>query len=394
MRKFKTFLAWLLLLAVAIAGGKLYIDSLPKPPEEVAPSKEVQTSSFTLDLNQNQVKTLKIAPAATATFTSDIAAVGSIDYNQNRLVQVFTPYQGRILSALPNVGDAVQPGQVLFTIDSPDLLAAENALITSSGVFNLQTKTLSRVKKMETFGGASQQAVDQSTSDQMSAEGALKAARDAVRIFGKSPDEIDQIVAERRADPKLVVTSPIAGTVTQRTAAPGLLVQPGVAPPPFTVADLSSMWMFANVPESDAPKLKVGQRVRARVSAYPDKVFEGVVTVLGPSVDPNTRRAFVRSEIADPDHGLRAGMFANFTIRIGEDAEVVAVPAAAIVREGDGTQTLWTTADGKKFTRRTVKIGRDQNGLIEITEGLKAGEQVVTKGAVFLSNKIAGGAPD
>lgn len=394
MRKFKKVFAWLLLLAVAIVGGKLYIDSLPKPPEEIAPSKDSQASEFTLDLNESQVKTLKIEPAATATFTDEIAAVGSIDYNQNKLVQVFTPYQGRILSALPNAGDKVELGQVLFTIDSPDLLVAENALITSSGVFNLQTKTLSRVKKMETFGGASQQSVDQTTADQMSAEGALKAARDAVRIFGKTPEEIDQIIGERRPDPKLVVTSPIAGTVTQRSAAPGLLVQPGVGPPPYTIADLSSMWMIANVPESEAPKLKVGQRVRARVSAYPDREFEGVVTVLSPSVDPNTRRAFVRSEIADPDHGLRAGMFANFSIHVGDDVQVVAVPAAAIVREGDGTQTLWTTAEGKKFARRSVKIGREQNGLVEVSNGLKAGEQVVIKGGVFLSNKLSGGPPE
>jgi len=283
---------------------------------------------------------------------------------------------------------------VLFTIDSPDLLTAENTLITASGVFNLQSKTLGRVKKMETFGGASQQAVDQSTSDQMSAEGALKAARDAVRIFGKTPEEIDALVTERKADPRLVVKCPIDGFVTQRAAAPGLFVQPGVAPSPYTVADLSSMWMLANVPESEAPKFKLGQRVRARVAAYPDRDFEGAVTVLGASVDPATRRIFVRSEIADPDHLLRAGMFATFTITTAADSQAISVPIAAVVREGDGTQSVWTTEDQRHFTRRLVRTGREQNGAYEILEGLTGGEQVVGEGALFLSNKLSGGGPD
>jgi cobalt-zinc-cadmium efflux system membrane fusion protein len=171
-------------------------------------------------------------------------------------------------------------------------------------------------------------------------------------------------------------------------------VQPGVAPPPFTVADLSTMWMFANVPESETPFLRVGQKIKARVAAFPEREFDGVVTVLGPSVDPNTRRVFVRSEIADPEHLLRAGMFANFTISVGSSADSTAVPQSAVVREGDGTMTVWVTKDRKRFMRKTVKIGHIQDGLDEILDGVRQGEQVVSDGAIFLSNKFAGGAPD
>jgi cobalt-zinc-cadmium efflux system membrane fusion protein len=199
---------------------------------------------------------------------------------------------------------------------------------------------------------------------------------------------------ERRADPRLVVKSPMTGYVTTRNAAPGLFVQPGVAPPPFTVADLSTMWMFANVPESETPFLRVGQKVKARVAAYPNREFDGEITVLGPSVDPNTRRVFVRSEIADPEHLLRAGMFANFTISVGNSTNSTAVPQNAVVREGDGTMSVWVTKDRRRFIRKTVKVGHIQNGVDEIVEGLQQGEQVVSDGAVFLSNKLAGGTPD
>ncbi|QGM45506.1 efflux RND transporter periplasmic adaptor subunit [Methylocystis heyeri] len=345
-----------------------------------------------VDLNEKQVAAIKSGEAGSKSFAIERKAVGNIDFNQNMLTQVFTPYQGRIINAYPNVGDKVEKDQVLFTIDSPDLLTAESTLIAAAGVLKLQNATLSRAQKMKSFGGASQQAVDQSTSDQQTAEGALKSARDAVRIFGKTDAEIDKIIQERKADPRLIVKSPMTGYVTSRNAAPGLFVQPGVAPAPFIVADLSTMWMLANIPESDTPDLRVGQEVRARVAAYPDREFKGKISVMGASVDPNTRRVFVRSEVEDPDHSLRAGMFANFVIGIGDSKEGVAVPTTAVVREGDGSMTIWIVKSERHFVRRTVTLGHQQDGFYEIVEGLQPGEKIVTEGAIFLSNILAGGA--
>ncbi|ARN83648.1 efflux transporter periplasmic adaptor subunit [Methylocystis bryophila] len=368
---------------------------LAKKPAEVKPvAAETVPGELAVDLNEKQLQAIKIGVVGTRTFVIERQAVGTIDFNQNRLTQVFTPYQGRIIAALPNVGDRVEKDQVLFTIDSPDLLNAESALIAAAGVLKLQNATLARAQKMKSFGGASQQAVDQSASDQQTAEGNLKSARDAVRIFGKTDEEIDNIIALRKADPRLVVKSPMTGYVTTRNAAPGLFVQPGVAPPPFTVADLSTMWLFANVPETETPLFKVGQRLKAHVAAYPGRDFDGTITVLGPSVDPNTRRIFVRSEIEDPQHLLRGGMFADFTIRLDDAVNATAVPAAAVVREGDGSMSAWTTKDDRHFVRRTVKVGHIQEGYDQILEGLKRGERVVVEGAVFLSNKLAGGSTD
>ena len=154
------------------------------------------------------------------------------------------------------------------------------------------------------------------------------------------------------------------------------------------------MWMFANIPEYEAPHLHVGQEVRARVASHPDREFKGRITVIGASVDPNTRRVYVRSEISDPDHLLRAGMFAKFTIEVSEPMRSIAVPQAAVVRETDGQMSIWTTTDHKHFTRRTVKIAHQQDGLVEVPEGLQGGEEIVAEGAVFLSNKLSGGASD
>lgn len=378
-----------------IAAAILFLPRGPSGPNGHSGHRQLNKGGpIKLDLNESQVRGLTIEKASTKSFPQEIQAVGSIDFNQNRLVSVFTPYQGRIISAALNVGDRAEKDQVLFTIDSPDLLAAESNLIAAAGALTLQNRTLGRTKALVKIGGISQQQVDQTTSDQQSAEGVLRAARDAVRIFGKTSDEIDKIVTERLADPRLVVKSPLSGYVTARAAVPGQLVQPGVAPAPFVVADTSTMWMVANVVESDAPSLRVGQEVKASIAAFPGRFFDGKVTVLGASIDPATRRLFVRSEIADPEHLLRAGMFANFLIRIGDPATSTAVPESAVVREGDGTMICWVTTDRRRFARRIVTIGQRKDGFAQILSGLNADELVVGDGAVFLSNLTSLGKPD
>jgi membrane fusion protein, heavy metal efflux system len=341
-----------------------------------------------LNLSDAQLAAVKVEPVEDREFPVEKDAVGSIDFNEDMETQVFTPYQGRILGLFAAVGDDVKKGQTLFTIDSPDLLAAESNLIAAAGVMELTTRNLARLRELYKTLAVSQHDLEQAISDQQTAEGNLRAARDSVRIFGKSDAEIDAIVAARAADPTLVVPSPIDGRVVQRTAAPGLFVQPANPPPPYVVADINTMWMLANVIENDSPAFRVGQAVKVRLSAFPDRVFDGKITTIGASVDPNTRRVLVRSEISDPQHELRSGMFGNFTISVGAPLRSAAVPLAGVVREGDGTQTVWVTADRRKFTRRTVKIGDSRDGYRQVLEGLQVGELVATDGAVFLSNMV------
>jgi cobalt-zinc-cadmium efflux system membrane fusion protein len=342
----------------------------------------------TLDLTDPQLASVKVEPVEAREFPIEKQAVGGIDFNEDMQVQVFTPYQGRIIALYASIGDDVKKGQTLFTIDSPDLLAAESNLIAAAGVLELTTRNLVRLRELHKSLAVSQRDLDQAISDQQTAEGNLRAARDAVRIFGKTNAETDRIVADRMADPTLVVPSSINGRITARSAAPGLFVQPGSAPPPYVVADINTMWMLANVVENDSPAFRVGQQVKVKLGAFPDRVFDGKITTIGASVDPNTRRVLVRSEISDPRHELRAGMFGNFVISIGEPARSPAVPLAGVVREGDGTQTVWVTADRRRFTRRTVKIGEPSDGYRQILDGLQVGELVATDGAIFLSNMV------
>ncbi|MFB9269712.1 efflux RND transporter periplasmic adaptor subunit [Bradyrhizobium erythrophlei] len=357
-----------------------------------AAARDVNVEQQYVELNDKQATTLKIMAAEQRSFRTLKNAVGSIDFNQNMLVQAFTTNPGRIVDTFFNVGDEVKAGDTLFTIDSPDLVQAESSLLAAAGVLELQTRTLARVRQLLKTGGGAQKDVDQATSDQQTAEGNYKAARNAVRIFGKSDEEIDRIVADRKVDSILVVPSPISGRIIARNAATGLYVQPGNAPAPYSLADLSTMWMVANVIETDAPAYRIGQPVEVRVPAYPAEVFRGRVTTLGLNIDPNSHRQLVRSVIDDPQRKLRAGMLASFTIETEPPKLSVGVPSEAIVREGDGTMTVWVTSDGRRFDRRSVKVGMEQDGWRQILDGLAAGEKVASTGAIFLSNKFANAA--
>ena len=371
-------------LALSAAAAGFSCPAPATPLAGVSPSTEPSVV-----LADTQLASIKVEPVGQHAFPQQMQAVGNIDFNQDLLTQVFTQYQGRISNAFAKVGDNVKKDHPLFTIESTDLLQAESTLISAAGVLELNTKNLDRQKSLFKQSAAAQKDYEQSISDQQAAEAAYRAARGAVMVFGKTDAEMDRIVKERKVDATLTVPSPITGLVTVRNASPGLFVQPGNPPPVYIVADTSIMWMIANVPEREAAELKVGQEVTARVSSYPGHSYKGKIVTIGPNIDPNTRRVFVRSEIADPDYDLRAGMFATFVITLAPPKMALAVPLDAVVREGDGSMTVWTTEDGHTFFQRVIKIGLSNDGCTEVVEGLKAGERVATGGSIFIANQYA-----
>jgi membrane fusion protein, heavy metal efflux system len=343
----------------------------------------------TVTLTEEQVKAVRVAAVAEHEFAPRHRTEGFIDFNQDRAVPVFSPWQGRIGRLLAKAGDDVKQGDVLFTIDSPDLVTAESNLIAAAGVLQLTTRALERARAMFESQSIAQKDLDQATSDQQTAQANLEAARAAVRIFGKSDVEIDRIVAGRTTAAELRIASPISGRVTARNAAPGQLVQPGNAPAPFTVADISTMWMVANVPEDELPQMRLAEPVEASLAAYPGRTFTGTISNIGAAVDPSTHRVTVRSEIRDPRHELRPQMLGTFVIQTGAAVRSPAVPMVGVVREGDGTMEVFVTPDARRFTRRAVKLGIQQDGLHQIVEGVAAGERVATDNALFLANELA-----
>jgi len=343
-------------------------------------------SEATLDLSPSQLNSIKIEPLGSYQFPVEKDAVGNIDFDEDLSVQVFPAYQGTILKTFGELGARVQKDQPLYTIKSPDLIQAESNLIGAAATFELTNKELLRVQGL---AGIAEREKEQATSDQQTAEGSLKAARDAVLVFGKTNAELDQMIASRKIDPALVVRSPIAGKITYKVAQPGFLVQPGNVPAPYSVADVAIKWMLANVSETDVPLFHLGQPVQVKVMAYPDHSFKGKVSKIYETVDPNTHRVTIRSEIADPHDELRPGMLANFVICVHGPVEAAAIPANGVVREADGTMTAWVTTDRRRFEQRIIKIGLRNDDRVQVLEGLRRGELVVADGAVFLSNMLS-----
>lgn len=388
MLKNKTQNYWIAFGTAVVVVGAILLRSTAAEVNE-APAARAHEAPTTLTLTDLQLAAVKVGPAATHDFAAQLAAVGYVDFNEDRTVPVFAPWAGRIREVFVKAGDDVRRGAPLFSIDSPDLVQAESTLIASAGVMQLSSKALDRVRQMRAVDAAAQKDVEQAQSDQQSADAAYRAARDAVRIFGKTDAEMAKIVAERRTDGELRVLSPINGRITARNAAPGTLVQPGNAPAPVTVADLSTMWLVANVTEYDLPLLRVGQALTATVPAYPGREFKARVTNIGTSLDPLTHRIAVRAELPDPRHELLPQMLASFAVQTGAGARSIAVPLDGVVRESDGTEVVFVTHDGRRFERRPVQVGIEQGGWRQIVGGLAAGEQVATDGALFLSNALS-----
>jgi cobalt-zinc-cadmium efflux system membrane fusion protein len=363
-----------------ITGSAKAADGNVKPAALSAPAKAA------VDLQPSQLRSIKIEPVGIYSFPVDKETVGNISFADEQSVQVYPAYQGTILQTFAQLGAQVEKDQPLYTIKSPDLIQAESNLIGAAAQFDLTKKELERVKGLP---GVAQREVEQATSDEQTADGALKAAIDAVRVFGKTDAEIDQMIASRKIDPALVVRSPIAGQITSFTAPPGLLIQPGNPPPPYTVSVLSVKWMLADVMESDLALLHLDQPVQVKVMTYPNRVFKGKITKIYPMVDPNTHRETIRSEVEDPKDELRPGMLANFLIRVEGPVAGIAIPANGVVREPDGTMTAWVTTDHKHFEQRIVKTGLRKDDRVQILNGLKRGDLVVTDGAVFLSSMLS-----
>jgi cobalt-zinc-cadmium efflux system membrane fusion protein len=343
-------------------------------------------SEATLDLSPSQLNSIKIEPVGSYLFPVEKEAVGNIDFADDLSVQVFPAYQGTIIKSFVELGVSVRKDQPLYTIKSPDLIQAESNLIGAAATFDLTNKELARVQGL---GGIAEREKEQAISDQQTAEGALKAARDAVLVFGKTDAEIDQMIASRRTDAALVVRSPISGKITAFNGPPGLLVQPGNLPAPYSVADVTIKWMLANVSESELSFFHLGQPVQVKVMAYPGRVFKGKVSKIYATVDPNTHRVTIRSEIADPHDELRPGMLANFVIQVHDPVEATAIPANGVVREADGTMTAWVTTDRHRFVQRIIRVGLRKDDRVQVLDGLQRGELVVADDAVFLSNMLS-----
>jgi cobalt-zinc-cadmium efflux system membrane fusion protein len=222
-----------------------------------------------------------------------------------------------------------------------------------------------------------------------SAETTLAAARNRLRILGKTDTEITALEGAPNAqpmNPEVLVRAPIAGVVVQRQVGLGQYITSasgGATNPVYSIGNPATVWLIANVRETDAASVRIGQPVEVRVLAYPGRVFKAHLTWIAPSIDAATHRLPVRAEVENKDGALKPAMFASFSIFTGADVSAPAVPQSAVIYEGEQAR-VWVASNDGLLSSRTIKTGRASNGMVEVTSGLSAGEKVVASGTLFI----------
>jgi cobalt-zinc-cadmium efflux system membrane fusion protein len=373
-----------IIAAIAIAaavlaiwlGGRLFgghettAVAAPSPPGTFRPTAQ-------------QLKTLTIETVQTHGFVSQELTEGKIAVDGDRTTPVFSPYSGRVTRVIAGIGDAVKAGAPLATLEAAEFVQAQSDLKAAAAQLKLARINEARKHALYDAKGGSLQDWQSAQADLSAAETALNSVQNRLRILGKSAADVTALEREPGIDPVATLTAPIAGVVVDRQIGPGEYLQSGNGTPLFTIADTSSVWLLANVRETDAALVKLGQPVEVRVPAYPQRRFDARVTYVAALIDPVTHRLPVRAEIDNRDSALKPEMFASFRILTGDASESPAVPESAVVYEGDAAHVWLLEPDGL-LRFQSVRTGRSEAGLIEVLDGLSLGQRVVTKGGLFI----------
>jgi cobalt-zinc-cadmium efflux system membrane fusion protein len=329
---------------------------------------------------------LAIKPVESMTFRAETVTDGYIAIDDDLTTPVFSPFSGRVTKIIAKLGDRVKKGAPLMAVEASEFVQVQSDLITARAQFNLAETNEKRQHELYEAEGAALKDWQQSQVELATAQGALAAVRNRLRIFGETDEQIatlEQAPKLTAMNPESIVAAPISGTVVQRQVGSGQFIQAGSSNPVFSIGDLSRVWLIANVREADGSLVQVGDPVEVRVLAFPSQVFKAKITYLAPSMDPNTHRLAVRAEVDNRDRVLKPQMFANFTILTGKDVAAPAVPQTAIVYEGE-TARVWVAMPEGSLAARQIQTGHTNGDLVEVVSGLRVGERVVAGGALFI----------
>ena len=391
----------LLALAGAGAYGFLYAGAKEKSHSEISSQSRRNAQNFTP--TPSEWATLTIEPVKAKTFRAEYVTEGKVAVDEDRSTPVFSPYAGRVTKLLAKPGEVLKQGQPLFTIEAADTVQAQNDFIAAMSSQNKAKSAIDLAdiqfkRAKDLYEGHAiplkdyQQAEAtqvQAQNDMRSSATALEAARNKLRILGFTDETIKAFQDKGVINPEVTIYSPIAGTVVQRKIGPGQYVNSGASDPVFVVGDLSTVWLTAFVRESDAAAVCIGQDISVNVIALPGRPLTAKVNYVAAAIDPNTRRLLVRATIDNKDGLLKPEMFANVTIYSSGDRAAPAVPKQALIYEADKVR-LWVAREDKSVELREIKIGLINGNLVEVTSNLKPGEQVVTKGSLFIDRAASG----
>jgi cobalt-zinc-cadmium efflux system membrane fusion protein len=391
----------LLVLAGAALYGLVHVTGAKPGHSEVSSQSRKGLQRYTP--TPAEWASLSMEPVTERTFRAETVTEGKIAVDEDRSTPVFSPYAGRVMKLLVRPGDSVTQRQPLFVIEAGDTVQAQNDFIAAMTGLNkaksaLDLAQIQHKRAKDLFEGKAvplkdyQQAeatLIQAQNDLRSTQTALEAAHNKLRILGFTDEIIAAFQEKGRIDPNTTIFSPIAGTVVQRKVGPGQYVNSGASDPVFVIGDLSTVWLTAFVRETDASKVSVGQEIAFNVLALPGHPLTARIDYVAAAIDPATRRLLARATIDNKDGVLKPEMFANVTIYSGGDHPAVGVPKQALIYEGNQVR-VWVAHEDKSIELRQIKTGLTNGDIVEVEGNLKPGEQIVTKGSLFIDRAASG----
>lgn len=399
--------ALIIIFLCAVAGGAfLWLRGNPSDGakrSDAAEPKQDKTAAAQFVPTEAQWATLTVEAVENFIFHPTHVTEAKISIDEDHSTPIFSPYAGRVVKLLAKPGDTIKAGQPLFVIEATDMVQAQNEFVAALGASNKARSQVNLTqtveKRMHGLYDAKamslrewQQAQADLTAaqnDLRSAETQLEATRNRLRIFGKTDDEIATFQKTGKISADTPIYAPIGGTVVQRKVGPGQYVGSGATDPVFVIGDLATVWLVAYVRETEASQVRIGQPVEFVTLAYPDEIYRGNITYVAATMDSSNRRLLIRATIQNPSGRLKPEMFASATISTGEGDAAAAIPRDAVIYEGDSAR-VWVVEPNKSIELRQVKLGVTSGRMVQVMQGLKVGEKVVTKGSLFIDRAASG----
>jgi membrane fusion protein, heavy metal efflux system len=319
------------------------------------------------------------------TRTATIETTGKIQFNEERLVRVNAPLTGKVLEVLARPGDFVEPGHPLFVIDSPDLGSAKSDYAKAVSDLERSDKAFNLARDLFEVKANSEKELHDAENDYRKAAAEKERAASRLLAVGVSEAQIKDVASRADATTRIVVRAPRAGVIVERNVSPGQVVAFGQSDTPtnlFVIADLSTMWVLADVYEPDVPKIHLGQVLSLAPPCCPNQRSEGKVTYISDSVDAQTRTVKVRAIVPNPGRLLKSEMFVKVSISAGTDS-ILVIPQSAVHHENNETFVFVEKAKGS-YERHTVKLGADLDSFVQVLDGTTPHDRVVSTGSILL----------
>ncbi len=328
----------------------------------------------------DQMSHIQIETVSPSTLTRILRLTGAVAYNGFATTPVITQVSGPVSRIVVMPGEMVRAGQPLLYVASPDFSQLRATYIKAKDAFKLADREYARAKDLYDHHAISDKDLIAAESARNQAEADLQASEQALHVLGfKSPDQ----AVQTRGSPELPVLAPIAGEVVERLVAAGQVIQAGTTQA-FTISNMSTVWVLANVYQQDLPYVRVGDPVTILTDSYPGTEFHGKISYVAAALDATTRTLQARIDVKNPQEKLKNNMYVIAQVQAGKVANAISVPNAAVLRDAENEPFVYILAGQNQFAMRNVTLGQTSEQSTEITSGLASGDRVVANGSLFL----------